>query len=160
MLIVTHTHEIKFGSTRTSRHSTRQHFRSSEVFQFYVKLGLTSVNTKGGRIPTASRQASRHEKKDTVLLRSWFRLESAHRSSTSASWPRPVWGGFHNLIRFNCAPFFESCRRHRVLTVTCLDACRCAAYLRYKSRYQVCSRWNTMWTQYRYNKCFLLNEMW
>jgi hypothetical protein len=51
---------------------------------------------------------------------------------TSASWFRPVCGGFHNLIRFNCAPFFASCRRHRVLTVTCLDACRCAAYLRHE----------------------------
>jgi hypothetical protein len=48
---------------------------------------------------------------------------------TSALWLRPVCGGFHNLIRFNCAPFFVSCRRHRVLTVTCLDACRYAAYL-------------------------------
>jgi hypothetical protein len=48
---------------------------------------------------------------------------------TTASWLRPVCGGFHNLIRFNCAPFLASCRRHRVLTVTCLDACRCTAYL-------------------------------
>jgi hypothetical protein len=50
---------------------------------------------------------------------------------TSASWLRPEWGGFHNPIRLNCAPFFASCRRHRVLTITCLDACRCAAYLRH-----------------------------
>jgi hypothetical protein len=49
---------------------------------------------------------------------------------TSASRLRPVCGGFHNLIRFNCAPFFASCCRHRVLTVTYLGACRCAAYLR------------------------------
>jgi hypothetical protein len=48
---------------------------------------------------------------------------------TSASWIRPVCGGFHNLICFNYALFLASCRRHRVLTVTCLDACRCAAYL-------------------------------
>jgi hypothetical protein len=48
---------------------------------------------------------------------------------TSALWLRPMCGGFYNLIRFNCAPFFASCRRHRVLTVTCLDACQCAAYL-------------------------------
>jgi hypothetical protein len=48
---------------------------------------------------------------------------------TSASWLRPVCGGFHNLFRFNCAPFIASRRRHRVLTVTYLDACRCAAYL-------------------------------
>jgi hypothetical protein len=26
---------------------------------------------------------------------------------TSASWLRPVCGGFHNLIRFNCDPFFS-----------------------------------------------------
>jgi hypothetical protein len=49
---------------------------------------------------------------------------------TPASRLRPVWGCFHNLIRFNCAPSFASCRRYRVLTVTCLDACRCAAYLK------------------------------
>jgi hypothetical protein len=48
---------------------------------------------------------------------------------TSASWLRPVCGGFHNLIRLNCGPFFASCRRHRVLTLTYLDACLCAAYL-------------------------------
>jgi hypothetical protein len=47
---------------------------------------------------------------------------------TSASWLRPVRACFHNLIRFNCAPFFASRRRHHVLTLTCLDACRCAAY--------------------------------
>jgi hypothetical protein len=50
---------------------------------------------------------------------------------TSASWLRPVCGGFHNLIRFNCVPFFASCRRHRVLTVACLDACQCAANLKH-----------------------------
>jgi hypothetical protein len=50
---------------------------------------------------------------------------------TSALWFRPVCGGFHNFIRFNCAPFFASWRRHRVLTVTCLDACRFAAYIRH-----------------------------
>jgi hypothetical protein len=54
---------------------------------------------------------------------------------TSASWLKPVCSGFHNLIRFNCAHFFASCRRHRVLTVTCLDACRCAAYLRPRGHY-------------------------
>jgi hypothetical protein len=52
------------------------------------------------------------------------------RQKLTSAWLRPVCGGFHNLIRFTCAPFFASCRRHRVLTVTCLDACRCAAYLR------------------------------
>jgi hypothetical protein len=57
-------------------------------------------------------------------------MKQKRQKLTSASWLRPVCGGFHNLIRFNCASFFESCRRHRVLTVTCLDACRCAAYLR------------------------------
>jgi hypothetical protein len=38
--------------------------------------------SKGGRTPTASRQGSRHETKDAVLLHLLFRLESAHRSST------------------------------------------------------------------------------
>jgi hypothetical protein len=52
---------------------------------------------------------------------------------SSASWLRTVCGGFHNLIRFNCVPFFASCHRHRVLTVTYLDACRCAEYLRHES---------------------------
>jgi hypothetical protein len=78
-----------------------------------------------GRTPTVSRQASRHETKDGVLLHSWL----VSMKLTSASWLRPVCRSFHNLIRFNCSPFFASCRRHRVLTVTCLDACRCAAYL-------------------------------
>jgi hypothetical protein len=133
-------------------------------------------NRKGSRTPTASRQASRHKSKDALLLHSWFRLESAHRSSTclrlitfsliddmtscsslisitytglfleywclsldeqkrnmpslaaracsmnltSASWLRPVCGCFYDLIRFICVPFFASCRRHRVLTVTYL----------------------------------------
>jgi hypothetical protein len=129
-----------------------------------------SYKSSGGRTPTASI----HETKDVVLLHSWFRLESAHRSSTclrlitssvvddmtssseegilmycteywclspdaqkwnmpslaarvcsmkltSASWLRSLCGGSHNLIHFNCAPFFASCRRYRVLTVTCLD---------------------------------------
>jgi hypothetical protein len=79
-------------------------------------LHVTVLKDKGSRTPTVSRQASRHETKGTKL--------------TSASWLRPVCGGFHNLIRFNFATFFASCRRHRVLTVTCLDACRCAAYLK------------------------------
>jgi hypothetical protein len=57
-------------------------------------------------------------------------MRKKRQKLTSASWLRPVCGSFHNLIRFNCSPFFASCRRHRVLTVTCLDACRCAAYLR------------------------------
>jgi hypothetical protein len=57
-------------------------------------------------------------------------MRQKRQKLTSASWLRPVCGGFHNVIRFNCAPFFASCRRHRILTVTCLDACRCAAFLR------------------------------
>jgi hypothetical protein len=60
----------------------------------------------------------------TNCVKTWHSMKL-----TSASWVRPVCGGFHNLIRFNCDPFFASCRRHRVLTVTCLDACRCAACL-------------------------------
>jgi hypothetical protein len=55
---------------------------------------------------------------------------------TSASWFRLVCGGFHNLIPFNCAPFFASCHRHNVLTLTCLDAYRCAAYLRLRTVWQ------------------------
>jgi hypothetical protein len=58
---------------------------------------------------------------------------------TSASWLRPVCGSLHNLIRFSCAPFFASCRRRRVLTVTCLDVCRCAAYLTFRlARWRQC----------------------
>jgi hypothetical protein len=57
-------------------------------------------------------------------------MRQKRQKLTSASWLRSVCGGFHNLIRFNCAHFFASRRRHRVLTVTCLDACRCAAYRR------------------------------
>jgi hypothetical protein len=57
-------------------------------------------------------------------------MRQKRQKLTSASWLKPVCCGFHNLIRFNCAPFFASCRRHRVLIVTCLDACQCAAYLR------------------------------
>jgi hypothetical protein len=74
-------------------------------------FGLFPSLRRWSRTPTASR----HETKETNL--------------TSASWLRPVCGGFHNLIRFKCAPFFGSCRRHRVLTVTCLDACWCAVYV-------------------------------
>jgi hypothetical protein len=42
--------------------------------------------------------------------------QSCFIRDSSASWLRPVCGGFHTLIRFNFAPFFASCRRHRVLT--------------------------------------------
>jgi hypothetical protein len=95
---------------------------------FYGSRDVTygkADKSKGGRIPTASRQDSRHETKDAVLLHSWF----VSMKLTSASWLRPVCGGVHNLIHFNCAPFFASCRRYPVLTVIYLDACRCAAYL-------------------------------
>jgi hypothetical protein len=57
-------------------------------------------------------------------------MRQKRQKLTSASWLRPVCGGCHNLICLNCAPLFASCRRHRVLTVTCFDPCRCAAYLR------------------------------
>jgi hypothetical protein len=93
---------------------------------------LVSCSSKAGRITPASRQASKHEMIDGVLLHSWF----VSMKLTSALWLRPVCGCFHNLIPFNCAPFFASCRRYRVLIVTCLDACRCAAYLSFRS-----SRW-------------------
>jgi hypothetical protein len=66
----------------------------------------------------------------------WATLRAPHTNMrqkrqklTSASWLRPVCSGFYNLVRFNCAPFFASCRRHLVLTVTCRDACRCAVYV-------------------------------
>jgi hypothetical protein len=70
---------------------------------------------KGGCTPTASRQASRHETKET--------------KADVSIMTQMVCGGLHNLIHFNSTPFFASCRTHRVLTVTCLDACRCADYL-------------------------------
>jgi hypothetical protein len=57
-------------------------FRVSSLSDFLSRLVFFSLTPKGGRTPTASRQASRHEIKDAVLLHSWFRLESAHRSST------------------------------------------------------------------------------
>jgi hypothetical protein len=76
-------------------------------------------------------------------------MRQKRQKLTSASWLRPVCGGFHNLTRFNCAPFFASCRRHRVLTATCLDACRCAAYLRGAERIVlkllVLKMWFTWW---------------
>jgi hypothetical protein len=43
-------------------------------------------------------------------------MRQKRQKLTSASWLRPVCGGFHNLIRFNCDPFFASCRRE-----SCLD---------------------------------------
>jgi hypothetical protein len=46
------------------------------------------------------------------------KTQSSFTRDSSASWLRPVCGDFHNLIHFNCAPFFASCRRHRVLTHT------------------------------------------
>jgi hypothetical protein len=52
------------------------------------------------------------------------KTQSCFIRDSSASWLRPVCRGFHNLIRINCAPSFASCRRQRVLTVTCLDTCR------------------------------------
>jgi hypothetical protein len=68
-----------------------------------------------------TRRAAAHKHQD---------MRQKRQKLTSASWLRLGYGGFHNLVRFNCAPFFASCRRHRVLTVTYLDAFRCAAYLR------------------------------
>jgi hypothetical protein len=73
---------------------------------------------------------------------------------TLTAWLRPVCGGFHKLIRFNCVPFFASCHRHRVLTVTRLDACRRAAYLRLcpGSPIETSSFW---WAQLSMNLIFL-----
>jgi hypothetical protein len=64
--------EVKIFVSRWQRKVTRMHL---------VSLSCIHIS-KGGRKPTASRQASRHETKDAVLLHSWFRFESAHRSST------------------------------------------------------------------------------
>jgi hypothetical protein len=77
-------------------------------------------------------------------------MRQKRQKLTSASWLRRVCGGFHNLIRFNCAPFFASRRRHRVLTVTCLDACRCAAYLLSHAKfslYRLTFSWHLNWTE-------------
>jgi hypothetical protein len=90
-------------------------------------VGRHGVRPETNRLSygTALRAAAHQLRQDRHqgMRQKWQKL-------TSASWLRPVCGGFHNLIRFKCAPFFAPCRRHRVLTVTCLDACRCAAYLR------------------------------
>jgi hypothetical protein len=48
----------------------------------YSTCGFFFCYSKSGRTPAASRQASRHETEDAVLLHLSFRLESAHRSST------------------------------------------------------------------------------
>jgi hypothetical protein len=64
---------------------------------------------KGGRTPTAPRQASRRDKRRSLAS---FVIRQQHDSDRCAA-------VFHNLIRLNYAPFFASCRRHRVLTVTC-----------------------------------------
>jgi hypothetical protein len=65
---------------------------------------------------------------------------------TSASWLRPVCGGFHKLIRFNCAPFFAPCRRYRVLThagvrptLSLLDVLPCIHVIR------IYLLWGTFW---------------
>jgi hypothetical protein len=79
-----------------------------------IVVGLS----KGGRTPNESdKHQDMRQKTQSCFIR-----------DSSASWLRSVCGGFHNLFRFNCAP----CHRHGVLTVTCLDECRCAAYLRHE----------------------------
>jgi hypothetical protein len=88
---------------------------------------------KGGRTQTASRQVSRHETKET-------------KADVSIMTPDRCATVFIISFVFNCAPFFASCRRHRVLTVTSLDACRCAAYLllRIASPHNL-QRWRPWW---------------
>jgi hypothetical protein len=71
--------------------------------------------SKGGRTPTA-RQASRHETKK-------IKADVSIMTQTGM-------GRFSKSHYFNCAPFFASYHRHRVSTVTCLDACQCAGYLK------------------------------
>jgi hypothetical protein len=61
------------GSGETLNTSPTNHIETAELH-----LIDTENECKGGRTSTASR----HETKDAVLLHSWFRHESAHRSST------------------------------------------------------------------------------
>jgi hypothetical protein len=82
---------------------------------------LTRILNHLSRLRAAAHQLSQDKHQDM--------RQKKRQKLTSASWLKPVCDGFHNLIRFNCAPFFASCRRYRVLIVTCLDACRCAACL-------------------------------
>jgi hypothetical protein len=42
----------------------------------------------------------------TNCVKTWDKRQSCFIRDSSASWLRPVCGGFHNLISFNCAPFF------------------------------------------------------
>jgi hypothetical protein len=86
----------------------------------FLKVDTNAPNLQDYTIRAAAHQLRQGKHQDTRKKR---------KKLTSASWLRPVCGGFHNLILFNCAPFFASCHRHRILTLTCLDACRCAAYL-------------------------------
>jgi hypothetical protein len=76
-----------------------------------------SINTRnrniGSKTTRAVRAAAHQLRQDKHQG-----MRQTRQKLTSASWLRPVCSGFHNLIRFNCAPFFASCRRHRVLTVT------------------------------------------
>jgi hypothetical protein len=68
-----------------------------------------------------------------------------------------TWDCFHDLIHFNCAPFFASCRRHRVLTVTCLNACRCAAYLTARTGPRQIDIWANEWCHFQ---CVCFVCMW
>jgi hypothetical protein len=72
------------------------------------------------------------------------KTQSCFIRDTSAWLLRPVCGGFHNLIRFNCAPFFAWCRRHRVLTHAGVRATQ-------GEQHEVASRWkiNVNWIESR-----------
>jgi hypothetical protein len=80
--------------------------RSQNLFIFNFMLWILPV-WKLQELRAAAHQLRQDKHQD---------LRQKRPKLTSASWLRPECGGFHNRIRFNCAPFFASCRRHRVLT--------------------------------------------
>jgi hypothetical protein len=110
------------GSTEViMKSSVFWNITSCSPLKFKGRVGETCrLHLQDRRIRAAAYQLRQDKHQD---------MRQKRQKVTSASWLRPVCGGFHNLIRFNCAPFFAPCRTHRVLTVTCLHACRCAAYL-------------------------------
>jgi hypothetical protein len=127
-----------FWSWRWRRHVSSKRWLTFNGLHGVIsqKKDLISVSeTEDCRIIALGRP---HTNCVKTSIKTW---EKKRQKLTSASWLRPVCGGFHNLIRFNCAPFFAICRRHRVLTVTCLDACRCAAYFNLKYYYLNVLHW-------------------
>jgi hypothetical protein len=96
-----------------------------ELPVFVLLNSLSLIRRASRTFRTASHQLRQDKHQDTIQ-----KSQFCFIGDSSASWLRPVCSGFHNLIRSNCAPFFASCSRHRVLPVVLsLDACRCAAYL-------------------------------